>query len=209
MADLQKEIAKLLSKEAKTEDQLLEELHVSVDLLTKTLKVMLNLKLIKKEGYPARYSLSDKIVEKLLNRKELSDTDKNKIRASILIESKADDKGQLRKAMENILSKLKKDDHYLVYESSLAEILLDEDENLFSTYISAEVSCPTLEDLFRLIYFYGVTSIDIIKPDKLQVPLYDLQQSLQTIVDMTHGYAQMIFQLRGKVEQLEQLLNKK
>jgi hypothetical protein len=98
--------------------------------------------------------------------------------------------------MEKILSSLKEDNAYFVYDSSLAEIVVHDD--LFSTYISAEVSCADLFNLFRLIYYYGVTSIDVLRPDKLNVPISDLQNSLQTIVDMVHGYAGMIYDLKKK-----------
>jgi hypothetical protein len=203
--DLQKEIAKAISKEAKSEDDLLKQFpNIKYDLLVQALKTMLSLKLIKKQGFPVKYSLSDEISKKIIERREISENDKNQMKISILIESKSDDKGKLRKAMEEISSKLKEDKTYLVYDLETAEILVQDD--LFSTYISAEVSCATLNDLLRLIYFYGVTSIEVLKPNKLQIPISDLQQSLLTIVDMTQGYAQMIFSLRNKINSLEKLL---
>ncbi len=208
ISDLQKEIAKAISKDGKSEDELqtlFPKAHY--DILVKALKSMLTLKLIKKEGYPVKYSLSDSISKKLIERREISENDRNLIRVSILIESKADDKGKLRRAMEEIAFKLKQDKIYLVYDINVAEVIVH--DNLFSTYISAEISCSTLNDLLRLIYFYGVTSIDILQPNKLQIPLSDLQQSLLSIVDMTYGYAQMIFNLKNKVDSLEKILKRK
>jgi DNA-binding HxlR family transcriptional regulator len=206
--ELKKVIAQRLSKGKKTEDDLQKEIpNASYELLSKALKDLLFLKLIKKEGFPVEYSLSEELLKKLNQRKELAANDKNNIRVSILIESKADNKKALREGMEKIINKLKEDKSFVIYDMDLAEIVVHDD--LFSTYISGDVSCASLSEVFRLVYYYGVTSIDVIKPEKLVVPLSDLQESLLTIVDMTHGYAEMIFNLNKKVESLENILTKR
>jgi len=198
-------IAKSLSKGAKTDQELKKELsNASYEEIINTLKHMLSLKLIKKDGFPVKYSLSDEIVNTLEKRKELSDKDLNPIRVSIIIESKANDKKALREAMEKIMDSLKKDEAYFVYDASLADIMVHED--LFSTFISAEVSCGDLFNLFRLVYYYGVTSIDILRPEKLTIKISDLQNSMQTMVDMIHGYAEMIYDLKRKNEVLSKNL---
>jgi hypothetical protein len=198
-------IAKSLHKSPKTDDDLKKEFsNASYEEILTVLKNMLSLKLIKKEGFPVKYHLSDEIKKTLERRKELSENDKNLIRVSIIIESKSDDKTVLREAMEKILKSLKEDSAYFVYDSTLADIVVHDD--LFSTYISAEVSCADLFNLFRLIYYYGVTAIDVLKPEKLNVGISDLQNSLQTIVDMVHGYAGMIYDLKKKNEILSKKL---
>jgi DNA-binding HxlR family transcriptional regulator len=205
LLELRNLIAKSLSKGAKTDEELKKEIPgASYEELLSVIKNMLNLKLIKKEGYPVKYFLSDEILKTLEKRKELSEKDTHPIRVAIMIESKSDSKTALREAMEKIEDSLKKDNNYFVYDSSLAEIVVHDD--LFSTYLSAEVSCADLFNLFRLIYFYGVTSIDVLKPEKLHVPVSDLQNSLQTIVDMVHGYADIIYNLKKKNEILSKNL---
>lgn len=120
-----------------------------------------------------------------------------------MIETKSNDKSELRKGMEQIMDSLKIDDQYLIYDISLADIVVHDD--LFSTYISANLSCNSITSLFRLIYFYGATSVEVIKPDKFTVTISDLQQAAFTITDMTHGYAQMIFKLRKENSELAKL----
>jgi hypothetical protein len=194
-------IAKSLNKSSKTDEDLKKEFpNAGYEEILSVLKTMLSLKLIKKEGFPVKYYLSDEIKKTLERRKELSENDKNQIRVSIIIESKSDDKKTLRESMDKILKALKEDSVYFVYDSSLADIVVHDD--LFSTYISAEVSCENLFNLFRLIYYYGVTSIDVLRPEKLNVGISDLQGSLETLVDMTHGYASMIYDLKRKNELL-------
>jgi type III secretion system FlhB-like substrate exporter len=201
LLELRNIIAKSLSKGAKTDQELKQEIpDAKYEEILEVLRKMLSLKLIKKEGFPVKYSLSDEIVKTLEKRKEMSENDLNKIRTSIIIESKANDKATLREAMEKILKSLKEDQVYVVYDATLADIVVHDD--LFSTYISAEVSCPDLFNLFRLIYYYGVTEIDIIKPEKLTVPISDLQHSLATITDMVHGYTNIIYDLKRKNELL-------
>jgi len=197
MIELQTIIGKYLSEGSKTEDDLIKLVpNAKYDQIVGVLKNMLFLKLITKDGYPVKYSISKEISEKLIERKRISESDKNLIKISVLIESKSNDKVSLRKTNEQIAESLRKDESYLVYDLSIAEIVLDGD--LFSTYISAEISCNSINSVFRLIYFYGATSIEILKPDKYTVSLSDLQQSAQIITDMTHGYAQMIYELRNK-----------
>lgn len=204
MQDLQTLVGKELKNGPRTEDDLLKVIPgAKYDELIKVLKNMLFLKLITKEGYPVVYSLSKEIQEGLTEKKKLSENDKNQLKVAVLIESKANDKGELRKAMEQIADALKKDENYYIYSLDIAEIILHDD--LFSTYISAEVSCSTLGSLFRLIYYYGATSVEILRPEKLNVTIGDLQQTSQVITDMTHGYAQMIFQLKQENAELSKL----
>jgi predicted RND superfamily exporter protein len=164
---------------------------------------MLFLKLITKDGYPVKYSLSKEILNGISEKKAIAENDKNQLKVSILIESKSNDKGELRKAMDQISENLKKDEQYVVYSLNIAEIVLHED--LFSTFISAELSCSSISSLFRLIYYYGATSVEVLKPDKYPVSLFDLQQASHIITEMTHGYAQMIYQLKQENAELSKL----
>ena len=147
--------------------------------------------------------MSSEVKDKLTERKRLSENDKNTIKVAVIIESKSNDKLSLRKGMEQILESLKNDKEYLIYDSTLAEIVVHDD--LFSTYISATLSCNEINSLFKLIYFYGATSVEVLKPDKLNVTISDLQNTIMIITDMTHGYAQMIHTLKKENEALSRL----
>jgi len=202
--DLQREIAKKIHSESKTEDQLRKLIpDASSEELSNALKSMLRLKLIRKDGYPVRYSISEDISNKLADRRHISENDKNLLRVSIIIESKADNKAALSKAMENIADGLKKDKVYNVYELEVAEIVVH--DGLFSTYITSELSCPDIASIIRLIYYYGVTSIDLIKPEKLQVHMSDIQTTMMTVVDMAHGYADIIFKLKRELVEVSKV----
>jgi hypothetical protein len=202
--DLQREIAKKIHSEPKTEDQLRKLIpEATSEELANALRSMLLLKLIKKEGYPVKYHISEDISNKLSERRHLSETDKNSIRINIIIESKSDNKVALRKAMDVIAEGLKKDKVYSVYELTVAEIIVHDD--LFSTYITAELSCPDIASIIKLIYYYGVTSVDVIKPDKLQVHMSDIQSAMMTVVDMAHGYADIIFKLKRQLAEVGKL----
>ena len=199
--DLRDEVARQLSKSPKTEDDLKKLIpNASYDQIANVLRNLLLLKLIKKEGFPVKYSLSEEIANRLLKRKELSNTDTNIIKVSMMIESMSNDKAALRTGMESIIEQIKKDPDYFIYSINLADIGISND--LFSTYIEGELSCSGFKSLLKLIYFYGVTSIDILKPDKLTLNISELQEGLVTIVDLTHGYAEMIYKLKKQVETL-------
>ncbi len=198
--ELRNEIAKQLSTGSKTDDELKKLIPgATYEDIVLALKNMLTLKLVNKDGYPVKYTLSKEIIDKLKSRKEISGSDLNPIRVSIIIESMASDKGALREGMEKIEKLLREDKSYFVYDITLAEIIIQEQTGLFSTYIEGEVSCPDFKSLLRLVYYYGVTAIDVLKPDKLNIPISDLQEALFTIVDMTHGYAEMIYKLKQEL----------
>jgi len=202
--ELQGLVGKQLATGPKTEEELMQAIPgAKYEEIVKVLKSMLFLKLITKDGYPVRYSLSSFVQQGIQDKKNILENDKNLIRVAILIESKANDKSELRKAMDTIADSLKKDENYYIYSLDIAEIILHDD--LFSTYISAEVSCPSIFSLFRLIYFYGATSVEILKPDKYIISISDLQQTSHIITEMTHGYAQMIYQLKQENAELSKL----
>lgn len=202
--ELQNLIGKHLADSSKTEDDLIRLIpNARYEQIVQALKNMLFLKLITKEGFPVKYSLSSEVKDKLTERKRLSENDKNTIKVAVIIESKSNDKLSLRKGMEQILESLKNDKEYLIYDSNLAEIVVHDD--LFSTYISATLSCNEINSLFKLIYFYGATSIEVLKPDKFNVTISDLQKTIMIITDMTHGYVQMIHGLKRENEALSKL----
>ena len=204
LQELQTIIGKALSESSMTEDDLIKLVpNAKYDQIVSALKNMLFLKVITKNGFPVTYSLASGVKEKLFEKKKLSENDKNLLKASVMIEAKSNDKSDLRKGMEQISAALKADEHYLIYDINLADIIVHDD--LFSTYISASLSCDSINSLFRLIYFYGATSVEVIKPDKFTVTISDLQQAALTITDMTHGYAQMIFKLRKENSELSKL----
>jgi hypothetical protein len=204
LQELQTIIGKALSISSKTEDDLIKLIpNAKYEQIVQALKNMLFLKIITKEGFPVTYSLAPGVKDMLIEKKKISENDKNLLKVSLMIETKSNDKSELRKGMEQIMDSLKIDDQYLIYDISLADIVVHDD--LFSTYISANLSCNSITSLFRLIYFYGATSVEVIKPDKFTVTISDLQQAAFTITDMTHGYAQMIFKLRKENSELAKL----
>jgi hypothetical protein len=202
--ELQNLIGKALADSPKTEDDLIKIIpNAKYEQIVQALKNMLFLKLITKDGFPVKYSLSPEVKNKLIERKKLSENDKNVLKLAVIIESKSNDKLDLRKGMEHILESLRNDSEYFLYDSSLADIVVHDD--LFSTYISATVSCNEINSLFKLIYFYGATSVEVLKPDKFNVAISDLQKTVMIITDMTHGYAQMIHKLKRENEALSKL----
>ena len=202
--ELQNLIGKTLADSPKTEDDLIKIIpNAKYEQIVQALKNMLFLKLITKDGFPVKYSLSPEVKNKLIERKKLSENDKNVLKLAVIIESKSNDKLDLRKGMEHILESLRNDSEYFLYDSSLADIVVHDD--LFSTYISATVSCNEINSLFKLIYFYGATSVEVLKPDKFNVAISDLQKTVMIITDMTHGYAQMIHKLKRENEALSKL----
>jgi len=205
---LRDEIARCLKDGPKTEPELQKMIPgASYELLVEALNNMLSLKLISKDGFPLKYSIHPEVLEKLEQRKEILSKDDNPIRAHIIIESKANDKTTLRTFMEDVDKSLRKNPNYVIYNTNIAEIIVQ--DGLFSTFLSGEVSCPSLDSLFKLIYFYGVTSIDIIKPQKLTIHISELQEAVNGITDLVTNYVEEIYKLKQELEAATDLLKKK
>jgi len=62
----------------------------------------------------------------------------------------------------------------------------------------------------RLMFFYGPTSVEVIKPKEIKFTLDDFQNGLVDMSEMVHGYAEYIMGIlsRQQVEEFNQRLYK-
>lgn len=129
LVELRQEIAKkIYAAESLTEEEIKKQIpNASYEEISNALRNMLVLKLIKKEGFPVKYFLAEEIKEKLSVRSNTQNADNNKIRVSVIIESKSNDKERLEIAMSTILKNLKENPQLVVYESNLAEVVVHDD----------------------------------------------------------------------------------
>mgnify|MGYP004007649009 CR=1 FL=1 len=132
----QKKIALLLLNEPKTEEDMNKQLNIPYDKLTQELKALLKLGVITKEGYPTKYRLKQDIVDKIQQRKKISEQDSFKMRLNAIIEFKAVEKTLLKKHMGEITAALKKEKAFTIYDVREAEII--EESNSNSTSLSKQ-----------------------------------------------------------------------
>jgi len=194
----QKKIAVLILHEPKTEEELRAQLNIPYDQLMKELKSMLNLSVISKEGYPTKYSLKKEIFDAVRKRKMIAETDKNKLRLRANIEIQAISETLLEKQLKDIQETIKKEKVFTIYDIFQAKPLQQGEH--FSSYLDINLSIKDFHALMRLMFLYGPTSVEVIKPEKFEINSHDLQDGLILISEIVHSYTEFIASRLNKEE---------
>ncbi len=201
----QKKIAVLLLNESKTIEDLREQLNIPYDKLMQELKGMLKLEVISKEGFPTKYYLKKEITNAVRKRKMVAETDKNKLRLRINIEVMAIEENLLKKQLKEIQETIRKEEVFTIYDLIEAEPLQQEEH--YSSYLDINLSIKDFNALMRLMFLYGPTSIEIIKPEKIEFSSRELQEGLLLISEMVHSYTEYVAKHMNREELAE--FNKK
>lgn len=198
ISEEQKKIALLLMYEPKTIEDLFKQLSLPYNTLSEELRKMMQAGLVEKKGFPTKYSLKQVIKDEINRRKEIQEKDENKIRLLITIEAQAIEPNLLEKNMKKIEEALKKEKNLTIYDSSIAEIQKEGEH--YSTFLEANLSVKNFQTLIALMFFYAPTSIEVIKPKKIELNALDLQDGLIDLSDMITKYANYISKSMGKTE---------
>jgi hypothetical protein len=189
-SDEQKKIALLLLNEPKTEEELNKQLNIPYGKLTQELKHMLKLNLIAKEGYPTKYRLKQEIVDKIQERKKIAEKDSFRIRLRGIIEFKAIEENLLKKHMKKIVDALNKEKSLTIYDIEEAEII--EEDEMYVSFIEANLSVKNFPALINFLFYYAPTSIEVLRPNKIEINNYEFQEGLIELSDIFQKYANFI-----------------
>lgn len=198
ISDEQKKIALLLLSEPKTGEELTKQLNIPYDKLSMELKEMLKLKLVYKEGYPTKYRLRQDIIDELNKRKKIAETDSFRIRIRAIIELKAVEKTLLEKHLEKIKDALSKEKNFTIYSISVAEIV--ETDEMYSSFLDVNFSVKDFSALVLFLFYYGPTSIEVIKPQKIEFSQFEFQEGLVTLSEIFQKYASFAFKHLNQAE---------
>ncbi len=186
-SDEQKKISILLLNEPKTEEELNKQLNIPYDKLTQELKHMLKLNLIIKEGYPTKYRLRQDIVEEVQKRKKIAEKDAFRLRIRAIIEFKAVEENLLKKLMKKIRDALKKETTFTLYDIQEADVI-EEDEEMCSSFLEINLSVRDFSSLIRFLFYYGPTTIEVLKPSKIDFSSFEFQEGLMELADIFQKY---------------------
>lgn len=204
-SELQKKIALCLLEKPACLEELSKRLKLPNDELHKELKEMVKLNVVEAKGYPQAYHLQENIVSTLKERKRLEETDNFTLRLKITIEAQAIEEELLKKEMKRIENLLRQDKEFTVYDSRLAEPI--KQENHYTSFLEANLSVKDFKALVKLIFYFGPTSMEIIKPEKIAFSAHDLQDGLLDMAELVHTYTEYITQTM-KREEIEQFHKK-
>jgi hypothetical protein len=183
----QKKIALLLLSEPKTEEELHKQLNIPYDKLGVDLKQMLKLSLVLKDGYPTKYRLRQDIIDELQKRKKISESDSFKIRVRAIIELSAIEENLLKKHVVKIEDALKKEKIFTIYGLTLADPV--EKDDMFSSFIEVTLTVKDFASLIKFLFYYGPTSVEVIKPQKIEFSQYEFQEGIVELAEIFQKYA--------------------
>lgn len=198
----QKKIALLLVHGPKTAEVLGRQLGIAQETLAGELKAMLKLGVVEKaEGYPPNYKLKENIAESVRKRKEIAEADPFKLRLRAVIEAQGVEQGILEKTLSDLEKALRKEKDFTIYDAVLEKTIQEGDN--YSSFLEVNLSVGSFKALVKFMYFYGPSSVEVLKPEKLEVALGDLQDGLGDIAEMIQSYNRYITKLMSRAELAE------
>ena len=201
----QKRIALLLMHEPKTIEQLNQQLNIPYDELTHQVKEMLQLGVVVKEGFPTRYRLKEEIAERAKKRRDLAEEDDNPVRLKVTIEAQATERSGVERALTEMEAALRREPDFTIYECVLEKLI--ESGSHYSSFLEVNLSVKDFRALMKLLFFYGPSSLEVLKPDKWAITADDLQDGLVDAANMVYGYNDYIIKQMTKKE-LQEFSNK-
>ena len=178
-SDNQKKISHSLFLGGKTIEELSKATGFSGTELSKELKALIKAGYVTVFGYPSKYSLKNEIQQELSRRKELSAEDKNMVRLKAIIEVTALLEESAVKSLEEVEKGIREQEDFIIYSISTAKPIKHDEK--FSSYLEADLSVKDFKALVKLMYFFGPTSIEVLKPHKIEISMADLQDGLGEI----------------------------
>jgi len=195
-SDMDRKVGLALYKGPKTPEEIADEVGEDVRDVMDSLKKLIKLKIVVKEGYPPKYRLADNIQEAL----QPEDWESVEgIRIHAIIEAQSYDENALKKALESIVKKLKKESGLHIVKHAIPEIE-QTDEGIYSGYVEVKLATEGIEPLLRFLFNYGPSVIEVLGPEKIMIDSADLQRGLLDAAGMIQGYVEYISRLMTKKE---------
>ena len=207
--ETQKRVAQALLSSPLTKDQLREKTALSSAQVEEELKFLQQLKLISLSSEsPPNYALLPLIAEELKRRKSLEAEDDNRFRVRVLIEVQAVEETMLQKQVERVVENMEKEPFFRIYSKTIEPPVKVEER--YSTFLDVNLSVRDFRGVIRLMFFYGPSTIEVIKPSKFEFTPQDFQDGLVDMGEMIHAYAEYIMGMmnRKQVEEFNATLFK-
>lgn len=199
LSELQKRIGSHLQHRPGTMEEMQASLKIGSSELSAELKQMLKLELIEKlPGFPIKYALKKGISSELERRKSIEVEDPNKLRLKIIIEVQAIEESLVKKQIDDIAKGLRREENFTIYALDSAEIIKEGEH--YSSYLEVNLTVKNFKALVRLMFFYGPTSVEVIKPKEYKFSAADLQDALVDFAQMVHNYTEYITKLMNRKE---------
>jgi hypothetical protein len=145
--------------------------------------------------------LKKEIYTAVRKRKMIAETDKNKLRLRVNIEVQAIEENLLKKQLKEIQETIRKEEVFTIYDIVEAKPL-NQGEH-YSSYLDINLSVKDFHALMRLMFLYGPTTVEVIRPEKVEFAAGELQDGLMIVSDVVHSYTEYIAKHLNKEELAE------
>ncbi len=197
-SEAQKKIALILLHNPKTAEERRAHLNIPSDEVMDDGTGLLHLDVVSQDGFPTKYRLKENISNEVKRRKQMSEDDSNKVRLRAIIELQAIEENLLKKQVEKLTEALDKQDQFKIYSMEKAEI--GKTGEYFSTFLDINMSLKDFSSVVRFMFFYGPTSIEVVKPAKIEFTAQDFQDGLVEMSDMVQKYTLYVTKLLNRQE---------
>ncbi len=185
----QAKIAKALSENPKTLDDLSKELVMKEQVIKENLDKMIEKEVLEKKGN--QYVLPKEISEQIGKKPE-----NHKFLATMFIEGQSKQKKALENAHKDMIKRLKKDK--VIRLLSIDEEDIEKQEDYYSVLFEVEFSAKNFEDVCYAVLNYGPSSVELIEPEEYTIDMTEAQGTLNDVATIMQAYMQEIAKKRIK-----------
>ncbi|HLD81289.1 MAG TPA: hypothetical protein VJA40_04780 [archaeon] len=197
VSELQKQISKSLYYAAKTPEELRNEFNAPLPEVTKALSGLIKMEIVERKGHPAKYYLTEKVAG-ALKEKPGDEYEVKGIKLHAVVEAASLKKDELKPQLEALVAQLKENKNFTVHSYSVKDPV--EHEEKFHSYLDITFSCKTFREAVFFVYFFGPTLLEVLAPQRLELPLEDFQNGLLDVAQMVHTYVERIVHLSNRAE---------
>ena len=104
----------------------------------------------------------------------------------------------LKRQIGKLEETLNKDKNFTLY--GIDKALVEKQDEYYSTYFEVNFSVKDFASLIRFMFFYGPSSVEVVKPAKIEFSAQDLQDGLMEAADMVQKYSSAIHKLLNREE---------
>ncbi|MHA1988831.1 MAG: hypothetical protein ACW98D_19605 [Promethearchaeota archaeon] len=131
--------------------------------------------------------------------------DKNYIRCRIILEMLGKPKEHIEKTLKGFVEKIKQDTSYMVIKEEFAEA--KEQETMWSSFVELEMVFNDIKSLLPFCFDYMPSSIEVIKPENINVKQNDLSNFLNDLQGRLHHVDMIAKKLKAETVVLKKNLN--
>lgn len=128
------------------------------------------------------------------------------IRCSTILEILGKPKEHVEKTIRDYVQKLRDDESYVVLTEKFSDAEEQEDTKMWSAFVELEMLCKGLESVVRFCFEYMPSSIEIDKPDRMDVSSTITNRTFNDLMARLHKVDMIVKQLKNENDFLRQNL---